>query len=372
LAAVDDIPFIDESTLDRHYYTSFDDEPKHLHCYSTSGTSTGRRKRIWYSDEEEQFYVSEKCNLFRNILAQEDGFIPYQRAVADMGTGHAAATAKVIFNRLGMECHSIPFSAPITEHLELLERERPEVLYTMPSILEQLLYAATDVSVFGIRKLILVGEVCTPAWREQMAAAFNIELHDITDTYGSIEIGTIAFFCHKIGRYVLMDQVLAEGIRDGFELADDETVLVLTAMQRTNFPALRYITNDVVRDLREMELAGRRCMTFAALTRRSGNEFKHGEKISLYDIEQTVCEIVSDGTVRVLIRDDRKLCVFVHSRSLLDDDVLDRIRYELQRRIVEIGMMIDNGLIGSIEVVAAEADTEWFVHQSRKMKKIWR
>ncbi len=367
----DQMPLIDDTLLATHYYAAAD-PPGTLNVYLTSGTSNGRRKRIRYSAAEERFYLDEKARLFAQLLADETGHVPYRTAVADMGTGHAAATAADIFQQIGLTCHSLPFSLPIAEHLTVLERERPQVLYTMPSILERLLFAAPDPLQFGLRKVILVGEVCTPAWRAQMAARLQLAAGDIVDTYGSIEIGTIAYFCNKIGRYVLMDGLIAERLRDGFDVAQDESVLVLTALYRTHFPVLRYVTNDVVRDLRMMEVEGRQRMTFAAVTRRIGDEFKHGEKISLYDIEQTVCTHVADAVIRVVLREGRKMCVFVRSSEALSEQTRARIADDLAHRIAEIGEMISHGLLTAIVVEQANEADEWFADGARKLKKIWR
>jgi phenylacetate-coenzyme A ligase PaaK-like adenylate-forming protein len=367
----DQMPLIDDTLLAAHYYAAADPTGT-LNVYLTSGTSSGRRKRIRYSAAEERFYLDEKARLFAQLLADETGHVPYRTAVADMGTGHAAATAADIFQQIGLTCHSLPFSLPIAEHLTVLERERPQVLYTMPSILERLLFAAPDPMAFGLRKVILVGEVCTPAWRAQMAGRLQLEADDIVDTYGSIEIGTIAYFCNKISRYVLMDGLIAERLRDGHDVAEDECVLVLTALHRTHFPALRYVTNDVVRDLQMMEVDGRQRMTFAALTRRIGDEFKHGEKISLYDIEQTVCTHVADAVIRVVLREGRKMCVFVRSSETLSEQTRARIADDLAQRIAEIGEMIGNGLLSAIVVEQANEADEWFADGARKLKKIWR
>lgn len=124
--------------LDIHYYNN---EPDASHAvYRTSGTSTGRRKSIVYSEEDEQHYIDIKTRLFEKLL-QGSGCA---RALADMGTGHAANTALAIFARLGLANSSIPFELPVEQHIERIQAFQPDLLYTMPSILDHIVYAAED------------------------------------------------------------------------------------------------------------------------------------------------------------------------------------------------------------------------------------
>ena len=183
------------SVLESHYYT--DNNPlaklNHMNHYRTSGTSSGRRKTIFYSEQDEEAYLRIKLDVFRTILEPYD----YRSALADMGTGHAEATAVEVFRRLGMEAGSLSFQLPIEQHIERLEQVKPEVLYTMPSIMDRILLAAEDPAAFGIRHVILVGEIASPGWMQRVSERLNIGLERITDTYGSIEIGTIAYYSHR-------------------------------------------------------------------------------------------------------------------------------------------------------------------------------
>ncbi|CAG7635957.1 Fumarate--(S)-2,3-diaminopropanoate ligase [Paenibacillus solanacearum] len=369
---LESLPLMTASVLEAHYYTDSNPlgERSDVHCYRTSGTSSGRRKAIYYTDADEEAYIGIKLEVFRAIL----GTNHYRTALADMGTGHAEATAVDVFRRLGIEVESISFRRPIEEHLERLAAFRPEVLYTMPSILERLLQASANPAGYGIRHVILVGEIASPVWIGQAARRLGLDASQITDTYGSIEIGTIAYFSHEHGRYVLAEGLVAEGIAperlgEGMEPLEsgDEQVLVLSSAVREAFPAMRYVTYDVVRDLRPIRVDGVERQSFKGIVKRIGPDLKHGEKISIYDIEEVVFRHLSDARVRVKVTGN---ALVVHVYSLgATAAALERIRDEVENRIPEIGTMIRARILGELRV--ERGSPEMMAGSAIKSKKIF-
>jgi phenylacetate-coenzyme A ligase PaaK-like adenylate-forming protein len=355
LLDLEHLPLLTSTVLEKYYYTS--DHPfSHipgLHSYQTSGTSGNLRKNIYYSDQDEEKYISIKANVIRNILND----YPATKALIDMGTGHAAATAEIIFQQLGLEIETVSFRLPIEQHLERLTVFSPDVLYTMPSILERILLASSDPAAFGIRKIILVGEVASPSWQQWVAARLGLNQEDITDTYGSIEIGTIACYDHQLGRYIIVNGVFAEGLttqeigEDSDELLENESVLVLTSIVREWFPALRFVTYDVVRDFQSVIVNGQLIQSFQSIVRRIGNEIKHGEKISIYDIENVVYRHIYDASIRVLTANNALTIQIITNSSFMDLCLLEKIQQDISKKIPEIGMMIKNGLLQEIRVV---------------------
>ncbi|GAB6929139.1 hypothetical protein JCM10914A_31220 [Paenibacillus sp. JCM 10914] len=369
------LPLMTHAILEEQYYT--DDNPlavrSDIHYYRTSGTSSGRRKAIYYSEADEEDYVRVKLEVYRQILGGD----AYQSALADMGTGHAEATSIEVFRRLGMLAESIPFQAPIAQHLEHLEQCRPEVLYTMPSILDRILNASSNPAAYGIRHVILVGEMASPAWIELTATRLGISVDHITDTYGSIEIGTIAYYSHEHGRYLLTDGLLAEGVRpeqldpDLEPLVNaEESVLVLTSAHREAFPAIRYVTYDVVRDLRPIMVNGRLRQSFSSIVKRIGPDLKHGEKISIYDIENVVLRHLHAGSVRVKVAHNALIIYVFHSK--VEPAILQKIKHDIEQQIPEIGMMIQSGILGEIQVIRGDEELgSGSGTASVKHKKIW-
>ena len=157
--------------------------------------------------------------------------------------------------------------------------------------------------------------------------------------------------------YVLADGIVAEGVTlddvglDG-ELAGDESLLVVTSVIRDSFPAVRYVTYDVVRGLRLGD--GKVPLTFRSIVKRVGHEFKHGEKMSLHDLEAVVYRHLKDAIVRVRT-EERRLRVLICSEQL-DPAAREIITDELERCIPEIGVMIANGILDRIEIVSLPFD----------------
>lgn len=368
---LEELPLMTAETLERFYYSQPPREEPGLSVYRTSGTSTGVRKAIYYSEEDDIRYMEAKTASFRGWLR---GSLAGGKALADLGTGHAASTALRIFDELGMVGEAIDFASPIEQHIRKLHDFRPDLLYTMPSILEAIAHAAPDPRSFGLKRIIIVGEIASAAWQDNMAARFGLSRRDLLDTYGSIEIGAMAAYDHDLGMYVLADGLYgealpAERIDGGLEpLRADEGVLVLTSTVRKLFPAIRFVTYDVVRDFGIRECGGKVRYVFSGIVKRIGKELKHGEKISLYDIEEAVSRHVKDAAVRVMARDNR-LTVFVGSRNA-DDAMLQAVRRELEISIAEIGKMIEGGLLRGIEVIRLE-DAARLPSGTVKSKKIY-
>lgn len=346
------LPLLGADKLERYYYAQSPRTEIGLSVYRTSGTSTGIRKAIYYSEEDDSRYMEAKRKSFLAWLGERHTLT---KAMADLGTGHAASTALSIFANMGMQAEAIPFTAPIDEHVGSIKHFQPQLLYTMPSILEAIAEAASDPPALGLRKIILVGELASSEWQRRMSARFGLAPADMLDTYGSIEVGAIASFDHELGRYVLADGIIgeslpAEQLGEGFQpLAEDEGVLVLTSFERSLFPVIRYVTYDVVRDFRTVRKNGKPLQTFRCLTKRIGHELKHGEKISLYDIEEVVSKHLPHAALRVMVRDN-KLKLYIAGEGWREDTA-SAIQADVERKIEEIGQMIQNRLLQGIEVI---------------------
>jgi len=357
---LEDLPLLTSTMLEEHYYIP--DHPFEqrldLQRYQTSGTSRNLRKNIYYSRQDEDSYIRIKTDIIDAIL---NGY-PATRVLVDMGTGHAAATAEVIFRRLGFEVEAVSFQLPIEQHLERLASFTPDVLYTMPSILDRILIASEDPLTYGIRKVILVGEVASLTWQQRVAERLGLEKEDITDTYGSIEIGTIARYHHELDQYIVVDGIIAEGLTPEelgiheFELAVDERVLVLTSTVREMFPAIRFVTYDVVRDFCSVIVDGQSRQGFRNIVRRIGSELKHGEKISIHDIENVVYRHVQDANIKVLTSNNLLTIQIITKSEPVDSLVLQEVQHDITHRIPEIGIMIQNGLLEEIQVTHAIYD----------------
>ncbi|TCP70022.1 phenylacetate-CoA ligase [Baia soyae] len=342
------LPLITREILEKHYYHQ-DFNPA-WKIYQTSGTSSRKRKKIVYSKEDDQEYLDKKVHIYARFLQDK----PIRTAMSDMGTGHAANTAMEVFKSVGLICEDIPYHLPVQDHVKLLKQFRPDCLYTMPSILESVLSATDHPEQFGIQKVILVGEVASAQWQNKVASRLRIDRKEIMDTYGSIEIGTIAYYSHEHGCYLFVEGLVPEGIRaeelglDEDLLREDERILALTSFSRKTFPAVRFVTYDVVRGFKPIHVAGKMVPSFKSLVKRVGTEWKHGEKISFYDIEEAAFRYLDKATIWIQV-DHNKLLVWIDS-PYITDFIRKQIQVDIQDQIPEIGIMIRNGILDEIQV----------------------
>ncbi|PWV92043.1 phenylacetate-CoA ligase [Paenibacillus cellulosilyticus] len=364
-SAADEPPYMTAQLLEQHYYSA--PAPEEHFVYRTSGTSGGARKAIQYSHADERRYLQVKVRLFEQLAGNR----PIKHALADMGTGHAAATALDVFRTLGWEAEAVAYNEPLAVHVERLTTVRPDLLYTMPSLLDRLVCALDNPAALGIQCIVTVGEPASAQWRRAMAASFGLSEADVIDTYGSIEVGTIAWFDHESGFYRLVDGIHAEvaepaslGLYDS--LAPNEGALVLTSTMRAAFPAIRFATGDVVRGFKSSGKDGSKA-TFEAIVRRIGPELKHGEKISIHDIEAAVFVHATRIQARAA-SDGNRLVVYLHGPDATPT-AAQLIEEEIERKVPEIGDMIRGGMLPRIQIVLATSESE--LPQGSVKQKKW-
>jgi phenylacetate-coenzyme A ligase PaaK-like adenylate-forming protein len=329
---LEDLPYLSDDVLLAHYYASTDPLGPNEVPYHTSGTVSGTRKRVLWSQGDHGAYVAQRAAILGPFLSG------CRSACADLGTGHAAASAREVFDLLGLKSESIDFTLPIARHIEILNRSQPEVLFTMPMILDRLL--ATEELFAPIRKIILLGDVAPQRWLQEVARRLQIETSDITDLYGSIEVGSIAYLDHADRRYRFGPNIIPEVID-----APDGQILVVTSLARVSFPAIRYVTGDLVEGFK----ADGDGFSFEAVTGRVSDDLKHGEKLSRLSILEATSAVLSSIDVEIF-RDGHRMMIEVASPDFSRDAA---------RRIVElirganpaVDQMIRSGLIGDIEVV---------------------
>jgi fumarate---(S)-2,3-diaminopropanoate ligase len=345
------LPYIDEHILTEHYNDAHDPWLKDCTAYYTSGTSTGARKRILYSAEDHDLYVGQRQKIFARFLSPE-----CKMACSDLGTGHAASSALETFEGLGVECFHIDFRRPVREHIAVLNEHRPDVLFTMPMVLDSLIQAGG--LNFQPRKIITVGDVASRAWKRRIVEHFSLRREDLLDIVGSIEVGSIAYECFDCGLYHFDDHIIPETIKPS-ELYEDFSdrgtaeILILTSLARSVFPAARFITNDLVEGFRMRDCGGLARYSFERIIGRTGSEFKNGENISLYDINEAVNTFLPASPFEVR-RDSGKFVIRVCSAAFTDE-IGERIKGLLKELNPDSHQMIKSSLVEDIEICNVSA-----------------
>lgn len=366
-----DLPLIGTDLLAAHYYTAGHPHLPEASVYHTSGTSGGQRKRILYSPADEDAYVAQRRELFGEFTRTlPRGAV----AVADLGTGHAAASARRVFLELGFQAHDIDFTRPVDEHVAKLNEWRPDVFFTMPMILDRLLQARPGLDIRP-RKIMVVGDVAPPAWRAHVADRFGLEPADVLDVFGSIEIGAIAHSCAQTGLYHFHDHIVPE-VLPPEEVAgrtendrvpsrqEGSGALLLTSLTRGYFPAIRYVTGDAVTGLRRIHHDGREVFAFERIDGRLAGDLKHGERISNHDLAQIMAEVFPGSPFEAA--DDDGLVIRVVADTV-DHDRLAAIRSAVDRRAPDVAQMIASGLVGPVRVIGVSPDGLRSGHAKRRL-----
>lgn len=341
------LPYVDDQTLETHYYGADQPQLGEAQVYTTSGTMTGKRKRILYSEEDHNHYVRQRAETFSKFITPD-----CRVACSDLGTGHAAASAREVFESLKLDYHHIDYRRPIDEHIDLLNRYRPDVFYTMPMVLDSLITSGN--LEFRPRKVIVVGDIATKGWKEYVTDFFSIPRSNLMDLYGSIEVGSIAHECADCALYHFESHIIPETIdpreieRDGAGQPPTE-ILVLTSTTRTMFPVARFITYDLVDGFGLTECKGRKYFSFERISGRIGSELKWGEKISLYDICDAVHKYLPLSSFEVH-KDSTSLTINIGSPELTEDKA-ESIKLYLLGLNPAVDQMIESRLISDIRVL---------------------
>lgn len=348
------LPYISESILNTYYYNSQTIKLNNGLIYYTSGTSNGMRKKVIYSQEEHRQYLEQRKKIFSRFLS-----LDCRIACSDLGTGHAANSAAHIFEELGLKHQKIDYRQPLSEHVKILNKYQPDVLFTMPMILDKII--GTGRLEWKPKKIIVVGDVASNKWKNNIVNYFGICKNDLLDILGSIEVGSIAYECHDCGLYHFDDHIIPETINPldlykKFDWNRKIEILVVSSTTRTYFPAIRFLTNDLIEGFGMHECKGQKIFAFEKIIGRMGPEIKHGEKISLYDISEAVNTFLPEGEFEVHKDSESKRLIIKVCSPFFDKNIAENIKLFLKRSNPEIGQMISSCLVEDIEVIGVTAE----------------
>lgn len=280
----DALPFLDHEAA-RPWFGRDVDEARY---FSSSGTS-GEPKRIPWLASEDAWYVGEKQELFGPWLEGcARGFI-------SLAVGHNAGSAHLVFEHLGLAVHDAGLSE-LVEQCEAVLSFEPDVLYCSPSILAGIVDAMerTGQHPGSVRRVITNGEVLYPAIRARVQRFFGLAPDAVMDTYGSTEVGTLAFSCPRCGEYHFLDGLFPEAVParrlppEVLQPGADHDVLAISSLKRTSVPIVRFLTYDVLAGLRRTECGGTPRFTFQRIVGRCDDVVNYGELFSVYELADLI------------------------------------------------------------------------------------
>ena len=334
------VPVLTEADLAQGYYDS-DDSHGDQGTHVTSGTTSGVGRKVSWPPGDHRGYVEQRARLFSSFLDTS-----CRTACADLGTGHAQASALEIFGALSLQAHEIDVTTPIDGHVAALRRWRPDLLYTMPVILERIVGASGPGYI--PKWIVVLGDLAPRSWRRAMEQRLGMVARHIVDVFGSIEVGAIAYSDDAHDRYLFHEHIIPEQIAPAAPRSERGELLVLTSTERDGFPAVRYVAGDMVSGLRSVVVAGQTRWAFDAHLGREGTMIKHGEALSLAVVTGCIAA-VAPGVTWSLRRDGYEAVVEIDARSY-SPAVASEIGRAVRAAHPAVDAMIGSGLIGDIRV----------------------
>ena len=339
----DNVPVLTEEDFELGYYLAQEDDrdASGSAAFTTSGTTSGVGRRVSWPPADHRYYVEQRAALFRSLMGDS-----CRTAVADLGTGHAQASAVEIFASLGLEGHEIDVSTPIDGHVASLRRWQPDLLYTMPVILERIVGAGGPGYV--PRWIVVLGDMAPRPWRRALEQRLGMKSGRIVDVFGSIEVGAIAYSDDEHERYLFHEHIVPESIDSPTPRSDGGQLLVLTSTEREGFPAVRYAATDIVRGLRPIVVAGRRRWAFDAHLGREGTMIKHGEALSLPLMTERIAA-VAPGVAWSVRREGLEAVIEIDAHAW-SPALAEAVRRAVRDAHPAVDAMIASGLIGDLRV----------------------
>lgn len=165
----------------------------------------------------------------------------------------------------------IPTAGDPERILDALERVRPHLLHTYPTVLRDLLAASpARMRAIGLRGVSVGSELSTQAERDAWSAILGTR---VCDEYSSEELGRIASQCPN-GRYHLHEDLVKTEILDGDgQPTDDVGEVVGTELHNRTMPFVRYRQGDLARISDERCPCGRRTRLLVDLVGRRNDGF---------------------------------------------------------------------------------------------------
>ena len=165
----------------------------------------------------------------------------------------------------------VPTAGEPSQILEALERVRPHLLHTYPTVLRDLVALAPDrMRALRLRGVSVGSELSTQAERDAWADVLGTR---VCDEYSTEELGRVASQCPE-GRYHLHEDVVkTEIVDDAGQPTDGIGEVVGTELHNRTMPFVRYRQGDLARISDERCPCGRHTRLLVDLVGRKNDGF---------------------------------------------------------------------------------------------------
>lgn len=206
-----------------------------LDRHKTSGSS-GTPLPVYYSAED-----SIRAAALRMHWLTDNGVGPFDRQANVTYYKYPDS----LIQRLGFfKVHYLSVMDSGGNALQSLSSLKPSIIISTPSFMLPLVMANLGAgSPVSVRRVFTSGEVLTTGARELTEKSFSCS---VSDRYGTIEAGPIAWECEKGGMHVFSDSILLEILGDdGNPVREGESGnVVLTTLRKCSMPFIRYSIGD--------------------------------------------------------------------------------------------------------------------------------
>jgi phenylacetate-CoA ligase len=174
----------------------------------------------------------------------------------------------------------IPTAAEPDRILEVLERLRPHILHTYPTVLRDLVALAPErVAALRLRGASVGSELSTQDERDAWADVLGVP---VRDEYSTEELGRIASQCPQGRHHLHEDIVYTEIVDEEGRPTDDVGEVVGTELHNRTMPFVRYRQGDLARIVDEPCPCGRHTRLLVDLVGRRNDGFllRDGRRLS--------------------------------------------------------------------------------------------
>ena len=213
----------------------------------TSG-STGEPLDVFLNKRELSHRVAMQTRVYGlNLTEKKVNILDRTPLPAKGSPATIFRKLKQCLNHLGLwrRYYFSLFEEPSELVSKLLEI-KPDVIETQPSTLRLISEFVRENNITGIspKSIFTRAELLNREDRKQIEAVFNTKL---TDLYGTIEFGIVAWECEKHqGYHINSDIVVVEAMKDDQQVYGEEGEMVCTDLINYTMPLIRYALGDIV------------------------------------------------------------------------------------------------------------------------------
>ena len=300
---------------------------------TSSGTAGGRKIRfITHEDNLAEHEFLAKLLAIAGV-SQKD-------RVACVDTDPAAVMVSFPWacELLGTaESYCVSTGADFEETLPLLKRLQPNVMISVPSIIQRLLGDPFE----SISKVIYIGEGMTEKTRTRIAEGFGAEVYSY---YGTSETSVIGIECSAHdGVHLMSSRHLLELDTSGNQ--DSVGELIVTTLEQRGLPLLRYRVGDLVRFREERCACGLEDPRVDILGRSEPFASILGSKIHHGGLLNSLNAAGMEGPLQVVLTSEGRMEVLTLRLSEANTDRVDSMRHSVLAEHTDIEFLCSSGFL---------------------------